>query len=100
MLKVGPLFISVSPGEVNQLPDVAPGAASDLACLRLRAGLTASRHDYRAEPLSTKSISRSPQIEQRRTRAQSGTGIVAPDAALHTAGIFGCDRPSRSRLIP
>jgi hypothetical protein len=43
-----------------------------------QARLLNGRHDYRAAPLTTKSTSRSPQIRQRRKRAQSGTGIVVP----------------------
>jgi hypothetical protein len=38
-----------------------------------------------AAPLTTKSTSRSPQIEHRRKRAQSGTGIVAPCCATWVA---------------
>jgi hypothetical protein len=48
--------------------------------------LTANgRPDYHAAPLTTKSTSRSPQIEQRRKRAQSGTGIVDPWCATWVA---------------
>src|ERR1700736_1790079 len=83
---------TISPNPVKTIfaSEDAKAAMLDEALFRkayvVDVDLTANgRQDYRAAPLTTKSTSRSPQIEQRRKRAQSGTGIVDPWCATWVA---------------